>query len=51
MSAGFSSPSHFSDSFLRMFGLTATSLAMTGTNIVVDDAAPYGNRDASSSAR
>ncbi|MFD6859401.1 helix-turn-helix transcriptional regulator [Rhodococcus sp. NPDC060090] len=39
MSAGFASPSHFSDSFLRMFGLTATSLATTGTNIVVDDAA------------
>lgn len=39
MSAGFASPSHFSDSFLRMFGLTATSLATTGANIVVDDAA------------
>lgn len=52
MSAGFASPSHFSDSFLRMFGLTATTLAATGADVVLEDAPPaYGNRDASNSAR
>ncbi|MEE2058226.1 helix-turn-helix transcriptional regulator [Rhodococcus artemisiae] len=52
MSAGFASPSHFSDSFLRMFGLTATALAATGADVVLEDApAAYDNRDASSSAR
>ncbi|WP_405489226.1 helix-turn-helix domain-containing protein [Nocardia sp. NBC_00511] len=33
--AGFASPSHFSDTFHAMFGLTATSLLSQGTTIVV----------------
>ncbi|WP_172414841.1 AraC family transcriptional regulator [Rhodococcus sp. BUPNP1] len=37
MSAGFASPSHFSDTFLRMFGLTATALTASGVSIVVDE--------------
>lgn len=41
--AGFSSPSHFSDSFLRMFGLTATTLTRSGASLVVSDA-PAGWR-------
>ncbi|WP_236077652.1 AraC family transcriptional regulator [Rhodococcus sp. P1Y] len=35
--AGFASPSHFSDSFHAMFGLSAAALLATGTNIVVID--------------
>ncbi|WP_343928976.1 AraC family transcriptional regulator [Tsukamurella strandjordii] len=35
--AGFASPSHFSDSFLRMFGLTATTLTRSGATLVVSD--------------
>ena len=34
--AGFASPSHFSDAFHRMFGLTATTLMSGGVKIVVD---------------
>jgi methylphosphotriester-DNA--protein-cysteine methyltransferase len=34
--AGFASPSHFSDAFRRMFGLTATTLLGGGVEIVVD---------------
>ncbi|ADG79329.1 Helix-turn-helix, AraC domain protein OS=Tsukamurella paurometabola (strain ATCC 8368 / DSM/ CCUG 35730 / CIP 100753 / JCM 10117 / KCTC 9821 / NBRC 16120/ NCIMB 702349 / NCTC 13040) OX=521096 GN=Tpau_2731 PE=4 SV=1 [Tsukamurella paurometabola] len=41
--AGFASPSHFSDSFLRMFGLTATTLTRSGARLVVSDA-PAGWR-------
>lgn len=33
--AGFASPSHFSDTFRAMFGLTATTLLSQGTVIVV----------------
>ncbi|WP_068013972.1 helix-turn-helix domain-containing protein [Nocardia mexicana] len=33
--AGFASPSHFSDTFRAMFGLTATTLLSQGTTIVV----------------
>lgn len=36
MSVGFASPSHFSDSFLRMFGLTATALTATGATISLE---------------
>ncbi|SEK59614.1 AraC family transcriptional regulator [Rhodococcus maanshanensis] len=34
--AGFATPSHFSDAFRRMFGLTATALLTGGVEIVVD---------------
>ncbi|WP_238220650.1 helix-turn-helix domain-containing protein [Tsukamurella pulmonis] len=33
--AGFASPSHFSDAFLAMFGLTATALLGTGARLIV----------------
>ncbi|MFD3593704.1 helix-turn-helix domain-containing protein [Nocardia sp. NPDC058640] len=33
--AGFASPSHFSDTFHAMFGLTATALLNAGTHIVI----------------
>lgn len=33
--AGFASPSHFSDAFLAMFGLSATALLGTGARLVV----------------
>lgn len=33
--AGFASPSHFSDSFHTMFGLTATTLLANGTRLIV----------------
>ncbi|MEV0358780.1 helix-turn-helix domain-containing protein [Nocardia sp. NPDC050697] len=39
--AGFASPSHFSDSFHALFGLTASSLLAAGTGIV-----PVGERRA-----
>ncbi|KXO91173.1 hypothetical protein AXK60_02000 [Tsukamurella pseudospumae] len=35
--AGFASPSHFSDAFLAMFGLSATALFGTGATLVVGD--------------
>ena len=35
--AGFASPSHFSDTFHALFGLTATALLTTGPRIVVPD--------------
>jgi AraC-like DNA-binding protein len=35
--AGFASPSHFSDTFHTMFGLTATAVISTGVRIVVED--------------
>ncbi|GAB09073.1 AraC family transcriptional regulator [Gordonia araii NBRC 100433] len=35
--AGFSSPSHFSDTFLRMFGLTASDLIGSGAELIVVD--------------
>lgn len=45
MAAGFSTPSHFSESFLRMFDLTATALAGAEVSIVlVEDAARLSNR-------
>ncbi|MGK8525339.1 helix-turn-helix domain-containing protein [Nocardia asteroides] len=37
--AGFASPSHFSDAFRALFGLSATALLATGVQIVVLDAA------------
>ncbi|MGW4091258.1 helix-turn-helix domain-containing protein [Nocardia sp. NPDC004750] len=37
--AGFSSPSHFSDAFRTLFGLSATTLLATGVRIVVLDQA------------
>lgn len=36
MSTGFASPSHFSDTFLRMFGLTATTLIATGATLSIE---------------
>lgn len=38
--AGFASPSHFSDTFLRMFGLTATDMFNTGAHLCVTDRLP-----------
>lgn len=35
--SGFASPSHFSDAFLRMFGLTASDLLGAGATLVVAD--------------
>ena len=35
--AGFASPSHFSDAFNRMFGLSATTLLATGITIIFSD--------------
>jgi AraC-like DNA-binding protein len=36
--AGFASPSHFSDAFRTLFGLSATALLATGVRIAVLDA-------------
>ncbi|GED98692.1 helix-turn-helix transcriptional regulator [Gordonia crocea] len=33
--AGFASPSHFSDTFLRMFGLTASELLGSGAELII----------------
>lgn len=41
--AGFASSSHFSDSFLAMFGLSATALFATGARLVIADS-PAGWR-------
>lgn len=35
--AGFASPSHFSDSFSAMFGLSASALASSGVHLVIAD--------------
>ncbi|MFC9786989.1 helix-turn-helix domain-containing protein [Rhodococcus sp. NPDC127528] len=35
--AGFATPSHFSDAFRRMFGLSASTLLAAGTEIVIED--------------
>lgn len=35
--AGFASPSHFSDAFNQMFGLSATTLLSTGVTIIFGD--------------
>ncbi|MFD4356501.1 helix-turn-helix domain-containing protein [Nocardia sp. NPDC058518] len=41
--AGFASPSHFSDAFHAMCGLTASSLLAAGTRVVVLDGVPARN--------
>lgn len=38
--AGFATPSHFSDSFVRMFGLTATAFRQSGARIKVMESGP-----------